>query len=883
MNQPPPIKRLQEKRDRLIARFLKGDERDFWERHSRILDEYFHESFSRSSVGPDIRLDKNPCAIIALGGYGRKAQSIFSDVDVLLLFAKKIPDHAKDLVQEIIYPLWDIGLDVGHATRSFSECLRLAAQDFEVLTSLLDARFLCGISSLYYNFMNKLHDKVLRRLKSSYVDWLSEKNRDRHIQFGDSTYLLEPNLKEGMGGLRDYHVILWAARAIYKIVEPRDLEFLGHLSHDEFESLSEAVSFVRHVRNWLHHLSRRKCDQLYFQYQVELAEALGFRPENGQQAVERFLGTLHRQMEFVKRQSLFFMNKVLQAKSKSSKKKTCPRVLKTGITLVQDTLDFESPEAMLRNPNLLIEIFEISATLEKPLSAGASRLVKEFLYLVDETLQKSPSVTKSFERILATPTQTFNVLNEMFNTGMMAALIPEIKGIVDRIQYDEYHLYPVDKHLLRTVQILKELRDAAPESKDHFYAKIFGEVCNPVPLLWAGLLHDVGKGNSYTEPDDHAGQGAQIVSRVFDRMDFSNRDIKTISFLVREHLFLIQTATRRDIRDEKTVINCARRFPDIDHLRMLYLLTVADSKATGPMAWNEWKATLLRELFFKVYHMVEKGELVTSEASALLEGKRKNLFQSAVSVPRDELETLFGHLSPRYLLYTTTEDMLRHIDLYKRLGHDLSILEAETNPNTNYRTVTLCARNVPGLFSKIAGVLALNSLDIMSAEIYTWSNHIALDIFIVKAPSHRFREDRIWERVNKELRAALEGKLSLSTALDQKVSAYQGARKKIPRKADEIVIDNETSGFFSIIEVFTHDSRGLLYRITDALFRCKLDIWVAKIGTKVDQVVDVFYVRDFDGQKLDSPELVDAIKKAIKGVLDSGPRGHIRSRKKGIE
>ena len=883
MNQPPPIKQLQEKRDELIARFLKGDERDFLERHSGILDEYFHESFSRSSVGPGIRLDKNPCAIIAVGGYGRKEQSVFSDVDVLLLFAKRIPDHAKDLVQEIFYPLWDIGLDVGHATRSFRECSRLAAQDFEVLTSLIDARFLCGISSLYYDFMNELHYKVLRRLKSSYVDWLSKKNRHRHIQFGDSTYLLEPNLKEGMGGLRDYHVMLWAARAIYDIAEPRDLEFLGHLSHDEFESLNEALSFVRHVRNWLHHLSRRKCDQLYFEYQLELAEALGFRPESGQQAVERFLGTLHRQMEFVKRQSLFFMNKALQAKSKSSKKRTCRRVPTTGITLVQDTLDFESLEAILRNPNLLIEIFEISATLAKPLSAGASRLVKEFLYLVDETFRKSPSVTKSFEQILAAPPQTFNVLNEMLNVGMMVALVPEIEGIVDRIHYDEYHLYPVDKHLLRTVQILKELRDAVPESEDHFYARIFGEIHNPGPLLWAGLLHDVGKGNSHAEPDDHAGQGAQIVSRVFARMDFPDRDIETISFLVREHLFLIHTATRRDIHDEKTVINCARRFPDIDHLRMLYLLTVADSKATGPMAWNKWKATLLRELFFKVHHMLEKGELVTSETAAVLEDKRKDLFQSAASVPRGELETLFGHFSPRYLLYTPVEDMLRHIDLYKRLGHDLLVLEAEVHSKTNYRTVTFCARDVPGLFSKIAGVLALNNLDIMNAEIYTWRNHIALDIFKMAAPPDRLREDRIWERVNKELRAALEGELSLSVVLDKKFTAYQGARKKIPRKADEIVINNETSDFFSIIEVFTHDSPGLLYRITAALFRCKLDIWVAKIGTKADQVVDVFYVRDFDGQKLDSPEQVDAIKKVINGVLNGRPPERVGSRKKRME
>ncbi|MBW1741674.1 MAG: [protein-PII] uridylyltransferase [Deltaproteobacteria bacterium] len=864
-----PVSALQENKEKLIACFLRGGEPCFLERHAEILDDCFRESFAGSSVGPGMRMDKNPYAIIALGGYGRKEQYIHSDVDVLLLFKKRIPDEAKGLIQEIFYPLWDIGLDVGYATRSLRECLSLACRDFEVLTSLIDARFVCGISSLYSDLMEQLHGKVLRRHGRAYIDWLSERNQDRHARFGDSTYLLEPNLKEGLGGLRDYHAMLWVARATYDIREPRDLEFLGHLSHSEFQSLSEALSFIRTVRNWLHHLSGRKCDQLYFEYQVKLARVLGFKQKNGQQAVEGFLGALHGQMEFLKRQHLMFLGKAVRAKGRSGSRKATRRTVTPGIELVHDALGFESPEAILRKPQLLIKIFEQSAILGQPLSVEASRLVKEFLYLVDEKFQRSRRVIKSFQRVLVAQPHTFNVLNEMLNTGMMVALIPEMKGLVNRIQYDEYHVYPVDKHLLRTVQILKELGDARPDTQDAFYGKLFKEIRNPELLLWAGLLHDVGKSR---DGHGHASQGAKIVRHVFTRMGFPGQDIETISFLVQEHLFLMHTAIRRDINDEKIVVQCARKFRDIEHLYMLYLLTVADSRATGPKAWNDWMAVLLKELFFKVYHILERGELATPTATDVVERKKKDVFQRAVSLPRKTLEVLFDQMSPRYLLYTPSQDILRHIELYQRLGQEPFLLEAQASPGTNYRTATICARDFPGLFSKIAGVFTLNNLDILGAQIYTWRNHIALDIFKVKAPPDTLLENEIWARVKNDLRSALKGELALEPALGEKVRAYRSLQKKILRRPDKVVVDNETSNFFTIIEIYTHDFPGLLYKITDTLFRCKLDIWVAKIATKVDQVVDVFYVRDFDGQKVDSSKEIAAIKEAIKETLANGSK-----------
>ncbi len=861
-----PIRQLQERKQELLAHFVESDEPDFLTTHTDLLDDYFRESFARSSVGPCMGMEKNPYAIIALGGYGRKEQCLHSDVDVLLLFKKKIPDEAAALVQEIFYPLWDAGFEVSYATRSLKECLNLASHDFEVLTSLVDARFLCGISSLCSDLMEEMRSKILRKRAKEFILWLRERNEGRHTRFGDSTNLLEPNVKEGQGGLRDYHAMLWLGWAKYQIKEPRDLEYHGQLSHNEYLTLSEALSFIWTVRNWLHHISGRKCDQLYFEYQLKVAEALRFKDQNGQQGVEQFLGQLHGHMEFLKQQNLMFLNKVVPGKYRLRLGRARGRLSVSGITAGQDALNFESSEAILENPYLLLEIFEQSVRLGLPLNIEARRLVQEFLHLVDEEFRRSPRVIQSLQRILLSPSQPLDVLDEMLNTGVLVALIPEMKEVVNLIQYDEYHIYPVDKHLLQAVQMLKDFGKPELPSQDLFYGQLFKELKCPELLFWAVLLHDVGKGR---EGKDHSEHGAEIVSKVFQRLNFSDNDIETISFLVREHLLLTKTATQRDLNDEKVVVQCARKFRSIEELKMLYLLTVADSKATGPKAWNDWMAALLNELFFKIYHILESGELATPKAVDMVEKKRKEIFHESLSMPQGDLQLLFDQMSPRYLLYTPAKDILRHTELYQRLGKAPFVLEAQTLPGTNYRTVAVCAKDRPGLFSKISGVLTLNNLDILNAQIYTWRNRIALDIFMVKAPPDTLFEEEAWTRVRKDLYAALNGDLALDTVLDEKLRAYQSAIKSTASRPDKIVVDNKGSDFFTIIEVYTYDFPGLLYRITDALFRCDLDVWVAKIATKVDQVLDVFYVRDLDGQKVTDPKWVATIKETIGQVLTS--------------
>ncbi|MFO7665248.1 MAG: [protein-PII] uridylyltransferase [Desulfobacterales bacterium] len=857
---------LKQKREMLFAEYLKEDTPSFLERHTRLLDDYFFESFEKSMIGPGMAINRNPFSIIALGGYGRQEQCINSDVDLLFLFRDKVPGNTEQLIKEVVYPLWDIGLDVGHATRSMKDCINIAGSDYQVLTSLLDARFICGMSLLYSDLMEQLHKKILIKRSESIINWLVESNTSRHLRFGDSAYMLEPNIKEGQGGLRDYHTMLWIARIMSDIKKPRDLEYYGYLSHDEFRNFSESLSFIWNIRNRLHYLAGRKCDQLYFEYQPKLAKDMKLNSEKGHKPVELFLGELHGKMEFIKQQLMIFLYELGYDRKQARKRKTIKHTKIDGLEVTKrGSLNFASTEKILNNPELLIAIFEESANLKIPISAEGKRLIKEFGYLVDDSFRSSTSVIRFFERILIAPAPSFNVLNEMLTTGFLERFIPEIKGIVNRIQFDEYHLYPVDRHSLQTVTTIKSFGTNEDITGDWLCGNLYQELKKRKLLLWAALLHDIGKG----EPGGgHSRRGAEIVKHILTRMGFHKEKIEVISFLAEEHLLLIKTATRRDINDEETALFCAGKIKDIELLKMLFLLTVADSISTGPKAWNDWTFTLLRDFFLKILSIMEKGELASSEAVEVVENKKRKLLNTGTSARhKKEIENYIEVLPPRYLLYTTEHEILEHQKLYSKLGTSEFVWEVDKPLESNTRILTVCAKDRPGLFSKMAGVFTLSGLDILDARINTWKNNIALDIFTLKPPVDQIFEEEKWAAAKENLQSALSGKLDLAVALKEKMSDNIHIKTHMMVKPHRIEVDNESSSFFTIIEVFSYDSPGLLYSITNAIFSCRLDIRVAKIATKSDQVVDVFYVTDFLGQKADSEEQVASISAKISEVL----------------
>lgn len=831
--------------------------------HALSIDNYFQACFESSHIGPQMDFVKNPYAIVALGGYGRSEQCVHSDVDLLFLFQKNVPSAADELIREIVYPLWDLKMEVGYATRSVDDCIFMAREDYEVLTSILDARFICGVSSVFTRLKDQVERKIAKRNAKKIIDWLIKRNIERHEDFGDSTFLLQPNLKEGKGGLRDYHTLRWVAAIKYDLRQIRDLEYQGILSQLEYDDLMTALSFIWDVRNKLHLLTNRKCDQLYFEYQRPVAESMGFSDEKGESAVERFLGLLHSHMAFIKNQLQLFLYEFGYGK-KGKWRQSAQKINETpGIHLYKERLNFDSPETIVNDPELLIKIFEVSARLKIPLSREAERLVREFNYLVDDRFRMSFSVRNVFENILILPTPTFNVLEQMLNTGFLVSLIPEYKNVINRIQYDAYHLYPVDRHLLRTVYTLKMFGEPDNDAPDSLCVKLYRGLKRKKILLLTALLHDIGKGRK----GSHSRAGAEISSVVLGRMGYGSGDINLVSFLIENHLLLIKIATRRDINDEETAIACARQIRDGNRLRMLYLLTVADSIATGPKAWNSWTASLLRNFFLKVLGILEKGELATTSVVNRIAKKRKEVLAAGRGFDGADVEAIFDQMSPRYIMYTEAQDIISHIRLYNQLSGKPFVMEVARDTELNSRTVTICAKDRPGLFSKIAGVFTLNNINILDVHANTWKNGIALDIFKVNPPPEQLFEEERWQRVEKNLHDVLSGGMDLADEMAKKPLIKKREESFVATRPNRVKVNNDGSSFYTIIEVFSYDFKGLLYSVTDAISRLGLNITVSKIATKVDQVVDVFYVRDESEEKITDPLSVARIKKEILAVL----------------
>jgi [protein-PII] uridylyltransferase len=861
-----PIEHFKNQRETLISRFETMEAQNFLQLHASLVDEYFLSSFAQSEIGPQMGIMRNPYVLIALGGYGRTEQCVFSDIDLLFLFEKKVPPEAEALVREIVYPLWDMGLEVGHATRSIKECLKLAREDFEVMTALLDGRFICGMSPLFHTMMEQLRTKLINIKPEKIVAMLTDSNRERHGKFGDSAYLLEPNLKEGQGGLRDYHTMLWIAKIQSNIKQARDLEYFGYLSHLEYQSLVQSLGFIWNVRNHLHRMMGRKCDQLHLENQVGLAEKMKIKGHNGHLPVEILMGQLHGHMEFIKKCYDIFLYELDQKRRLKRKNKALKTTQIPGLKFNRGMLNFVSPEAILNDPHLLVRIFLESAAQSAPLNVEASRLVRDFGHLIQAPeFRNDPDVVRMFEKVMAKPSKPFDALHAMLDTGFITNFIPEFKGVVGRIQFDRYHLYPVAHHLLLTVQLLKEMGVSREDDPEHLNRKIYLELRNKRSLLWAALMHDIGK----AEPSSgHSGRGAAMAQKILTEKGLAPSDVDTVVFLVQEHLLLFETATRRDINDEETAIFTAKRIGKTERLKMLYLLSVADAKATGPKAWNDWTASLLRSLFLKTLNVLEKGELVSRRAIRTIEQKKERIFTTAHDKSANQLlENLVPFMSPRYLLHTPSMEIPGHIKLFQQLGDKSFVWKIEAASEADIRTVTICAKDRPGLLSRIAGTLTLNNINILDVRIFTWRNNIALDIFEVEAPPDRLFEDERWDKAAQQLQKALAGELDLNAELEQKQNRFRSLQQTTRARPQKVVVDNETSSFFTIVEVTAWDFPGLLFRITDALFRCQLDIWVAKSATRVDQVVDVFYVRSFDGEKVDRPEQEAVIQKAVEEVL----------------
>lgn len=856
---------LIEKKEALIKEFLAGKKTDLLGSLTFFLDEYFYTVFEKSIAARKMVISGNPFAIIALGGYGRKEQCIHSDIDLLILFDKSVPLEVEAFVQELLYPLWDARLEVGYAVRHVDECIGMSFERFDILTTVLDARFICGASLVYSSFMEKFRSQLSGKHLKETLNTLFEQGEKRLETFGDSTYLVAPDLKSGFGGLRDYHTLLWYAKIKSNIKSRRDLEYYGFLSHFEFATLEESLAYIWDIRNRLHYTTRRKCDTLHFEYQAEMASLLGYEDKENHPDVELFLGELHAKMEFLKYINQITFEDIL-SHCRIRKKSAGTRPARTeGLVIEKRRLSFANTVVILQKPDLLLKIFLESGQTRIPLSIEALRVVYEFRHLVDDQIRTDSRCIAIFKRTLALSYWKFNVLNVMLFTGILEKFIPEFSAIVNKIQYNHYHLFPVDKHSIRCVQIINNFKAPGTIGLLPLYSNVFKEVRKKNVLIIAALLHDIGKSDPAKE---HSNRGAEIAGPILDRLGFNPTDKQDALFLIQNHLLLAKTATRRDVFDEETAVFVANRVGKIRLLRMLFLLTVADSQATGPKAWNDWTESLIQDLFLKTMGILRTGELASKKTQRLIDKKKTEVLVLLRENWQEEVvNRLLDTMSQRYLLYIPALNIVDHINLYRNLGDREFIWQITREDDSDIRTVSICGKDKPGFYSKIAGTFFLNRIDIVASQAYSLGESHVLDIFKVKPPPDRIYEREKWEKAEKDLVQALGDDHFLDKALGKIPETLAVLSGKAPEPS-QVRIDNETSSFFTIIEVLTYDFPGLLFSITNALYRNGLNVNVAMVGGKVDQVMDIFYVKDVnEDQKIETEERLTQIKTAILNSL----------------
>jgi len=869
--QNTPIQQLIRKKQHLVENFLETGTPDLLGNLTRTLDEYVFTVYEKSITARKMVIAGQPFAVIALGGYGRKEQCIHSDIDLLILFDDSVPPEVEAFVQEIVYPLWDARFEVGYAVRHMNECIDMAFERFDILTTVLDARFICGNSLIYSRFKETFRHRLSTRHYKQTLDYLFDHGIKRLENFGDSTFLVTPDLKSGFGGLRDYHTLLWYAKIKSDIKERRDLEYYGFLSHYEYHTLAKTLNYIWRIRNWLHYITGRKCDTLHFEYQTDMADRLNYKNQGGRPDVEIFLGDLHAKMEFLKQINQITFEDILTS-NRIRKEPATPRLTKTsGLVIRKRRLYFANTVVILQHPALLLKIFLESGRRRIPLSIEARRVVSEFLHLVDDEIRTDPANIKLFKQILALSFWEFNVLNVMLSTGILERIIPEYKAIRNKIQYNHYHLFPVDKHSIRCVQVINSFREPGTDVNSSLYANVYREVRNKNLLRIAALLHDIGKSDPAKE---HSNTGAEIARPILERLGFNPAETDDACFLIRHHLLLAKIATRRDVFDEETAVHTANKIGKIRLLRMLLLLTVADSMATGPKAWNEWTENLIKDLFLKTMRILKTGELASRKAQRLIQRKKEEVTALLGDIWHEQdTSKQLDALSKRYLLNMPAIHIADHIKLFQNLGDRQFIWQISREDDSDIRTVSICGREKPGFYSKIAGVFFLNRIDIVASQAYPLGDTHILDIFKVMAPSDRIFEDEKWKKAEQDLTRALADDHFLDKVVD-KIPAHITIASGRRPEPNQVRIDNDTSSFFTIIEVLTYDFAGLLFTITNTLYRCGVNVNVAMVGSKVDQIMDIFYVRSLeDDQKIQDPVKLKQIKTAI---LERLPQLHAK-------
>lgn len=788
-------------------------------------------------------------AVIAVGGYGRGEMAPFSDVDLLFLTPYKITAWAESVIESMLYMLWDIKLKVGHASRTIRDCIRLGQEDFTIRTAMLEHRFLAGHAPLAAELVRRLNDELFSDGGRDFVEAKLAEREERHRKQGER-YMVEPNVKEGKGGLRDLQSLFWIAKYIHGVKDAAELVPLGVFRPEEFRRFVQAEDFLWAVRAHMHLITGRATEQLTFDLQVEVAERMGFRDSAGRRGVEIFMQKYFREATAVGDLTRIVLTKLEATHVKSEPLlerifRRRPKV-RAGYTVINNRLSPADPDAFLTDKLNLLRIFEEALRTGMLIHPDAMRLVTANLHLIDDDLRNDKEAQRIFLDLLLKHGNPERALRRMNELGVLAAFLPEFEPIVAMMQFNMYHSYTVDEHIIQCIANLariekKELRESLPIA-----SKILEEGVNRRVLYVALLLHDIAKGR----PEDHSILGAQIARRVAPRLGLNKSESETVEWLVRYHLLMSDMAQKRDIADPRTVRDFAKAVKTVKRLDLLTVLTVCDIRGVGPNTWNNWKAALLRALYRQTRRALETGMEDLTRENRGVEAK-KTLRAALPDWPKAALKTEIARHYPPYWqgLHVTA-----HVDFAEMLREledkgDSGAILIRLHPDEDRDATRACFVMVdhPGIFARLAGALALVGANVVDARSYTTKDGYVTDAFWIQdADGRPYVADRL-PRLAQMIHKTLRGEVVAREALKSRDKIKK--REKAFDVPTHITFDNEGSDIYTIIEVDTRDRPGLLYDLARAMASANVYIANAVIATYGEQVVDTFYVKDMFGLK----------------------------------
>lgn len=827
-----------------------------------------YRSAARSGGEASTAAGFHHCCLVALGGYGRRELAPHSDIDLMFLYRSEAGKVVPEFVKGLLHPLWDAGFQVGHSVRTIQDCIDLGLRDLTVRTSMMEARFLAGSPELFQQFHSRYLRKVVFKGTEKYLECkLEERGREYH-KFGETVYLLEPNVKKSKGGLRDLHLLQWIGLARFHAPTIRELSDRGILSSTDYRALKEAREFLLRVRAFLHIRAGMAQEILTFEDQVWIAERFGFVDSPHLLAVEQFMQQYYRHTTGLHAATNRFVERcrVVSLRQRLTRLLPSPRIetyfaLNGGVLTVPPDM---RPQ-VLAGPVLLLKLFNLARSRQATIDPALLEDIHRHADALPGEAFGSPEVGGMFLAILCGP-GTARTLEAMHRAHLLEKLIPAFARVRGLMQFNHYHKYTVDEHSLLAVAKAEALGQ-----DPGILGEVYRDIKRKDVLHLAVLLHDLGKGHE----EDHSEIGRRLAEEAAARFEFGEQDTRSLVFLVHRHLLMAHTAFRRDPYDEKVLLPFARQVGTPEVLRKLLVLTAADIAAVGPEVLTKWKESLLIELYYRAMQEVS-GEKETAETPDVKRVAREAAGQESLRDLGDAgpawVETQLEQFPARYAYGTPPNRIAAHLAAIRRLHQGEVVVDADYNGQLGTSEYAVVTHNdlVPGIFSKIAGVMAASGLQILDAQILTRADGIVVDTFqVMDRDYHGAPPPTRGRAIGEKIAAVLKGWEHVDELMRHGARLNSSRMVPLNRQPTEVRVDNETSDRFTIIDIFADDRQGLLYIITNAIFRLGLSVHAARISTRLDQVADVFYVTDQSGHKLDGSVLLDSVRATVLREIDA--------------